>query len=244
MFEQKLVIEDNAVSMNDLLSAFKSDPLEEFDVAPEHEIEMRAESDMEPSFFRTEQTERSLDDLSNVTKIRLREVEEPEENHESELTTEQPGFDLNLLFDFFLERLKEENLLPVPSEINSLDSQRDTHGMQRVSPLAVNDRTEELNELKSLLVQAQETIIKLLTDRVEDKAKIATMEAQLKYLPLQHLGDANAIQIRNEQDQLKLELASVKHELQKTELAKMRNSMDLDSPKRSFFARLFGRIAG
>ena len=34
-----------------------------------------------------------------------------------------------------------------------------------------------------MLVEAQSTIITLLTDRVEDKAKLATLESQMRYLP-------------------------------------------------------------
>ena len=44
-------------------------------------------------------------------------------------------------------------------------------------------KNAEINELKGMLVEAQGTIIKLLTDRVEDRSKIATLEAEVRMLP-------------------------------------------------------------
>ena len=58
-----------------------------------------------------------------------------------------------------------------------LSPQRLTCGARR------RHKTLEVDELRCLLVEAQETIIRLLTDRVEDRAKIAQLETELKLLP-------------------------------------------------------------
>jgi hypothetical protein len=82
----------------------------------------------------------------------------------------------------------------------------------------VENKYAEIDELKNMLVEAQNTIITLLTDRVEDKAKIASFEAQMRYLPdFQKTNiaspDASLAQtnkLRTDLELVKEELASIK----------------------------------
>jgi len=57
------------------------------------------------------------------------------------------------------------------------------HSIAPQAQALLQERDSEINELKTLLVEAQSTIIKLLTDRVEDRSKLATLESQAKFLP-------------------------------------------------------------
>lgn len=91
---------------------------------------------------------------------------------------------------------------------------------------SIKDKTEETVELRCMLVQAQETIIRLLTDRVDDKAKIATLEAQMRLLPdLQQQAD-RALAVAVNQDDVKTELKSVKLEIERMKLAKIRTEIE------------------
>jgi len=99
-------------------------------------------------------------------------------------------------------------------------------GNGRGEGFSIKDKTEETVELRCMLVQAQETIIRLLTDRVEDKAKIATLESQMRLLPdLQSQAD-RALQVAMHTDDFKTELKSVKLEIERIKLAKVRTEMD------------------
>ncbi|MBX9692419.1 MAG: hypothetical protein K2Z81_08550, partial [Cyanobacteria bacterium] len=84
---------------------------------------------------------------------------------------------------------------------------------------SVEDKTEELEEMRRLVIEAQETIIKLLTDRVEDRAKIATLETELKFLPdLQAQADrAMAVAFRTEE--FRSDIHKIKYELEHYRIA-------------------------
>jgi hypothetical protein len=58
-----------------------------------------------------------------------------------------------------------------------------SHSIAPQAQALIEEKDSEINELKTLLVEAQSTIIKLLTDRVEDRSKLATLESQAKFLP-------------------------------------------------------------
>ncbi len=74
-------------------------------------------------------------------------------------------------------------------------------------------KNAEINELKGLLVEAQGTIIKLLTDRVEDRSKIATLESEIRLLPdLQKGMDQSRILSINSEN-MRRDLSKVKAEL-------------------------------
>lgn len=109
----------------------------------------------------------------------------------------------------------------------------DNAGVETVS---VDDRTAEIDELRELLIEAQETIIQLLTDRVEDRAKIAQLEAELKLLPdFQRQTDRAIAQVIGSDD-FRSELAKVKSELERLRIAKVRG--ELDHPESSWWTRL------
>jgi len=108
-------------------------------------------------------------------------------------------------------------------------------GNSRGEGFSIKDKTEETVELRCALVQAQETIIRLLTDRVEDKAKIATLESQMRLLPdLQSQAD-RALNVAMHTDEFKTELKSVRLEIERIKLAKVRTEMDTKS--RSWWSR-------
>ncbi len=94
----------------------------------------------------------------------------------------------------------------------------------KVQDIYVEDKTAELEEMRRLVIEAQETIIKLLTDRVEDRARIATLETELRLLPdLQDQADrAMAVAFRTEE--FRSELHKVKFELERYRLANVRHS--------------------
>lgn len=102
----------------------------------------------------------------------------------------------------------------------------------------VDDKTAEVDELRCLLVEAQETIIRLLTDRVEDRAKIAQLSTELKLLPdLQAQAD-RAIAVAMNTDDFRRELTKVKFELERVRLSKVRN--EIERNRRSFWRGMRG----
>jgi hypothetical protein len=90
------------------------------------------------------------------------------------------------------------------------------------SEASVDDRTVEIDQLRGLVIEAQDTIIKLLTDRVEDRSRIATLEAQLALIPdLQAQADrAMSVAVRTEE--YRTELNKMKFELDRFRLFRVR----------------------
>lgn len=99
-------------------------------------------------------------------------------------------------------------------------------GQARLTEIQIDDRTAEIEGLRNLVIEAQDTIIKLLTDRVEDRAKIAALECQLKLLPdLQAQADrAMAVAIRTEE--YRCDLTKVKFELDRFRLHRVRTEVE------------------
>jgi hypothetical protein len=86
----------------------------------------------------------------------------------------------------------------------------------------VNDRTQEIESLRNLVIEAQDTIIKLLTDRVEDRAKIAALQTQVTLLPdLQAQAD-RAMAAANKTEDYKNELTKIKFEMDRFKLFRVR----------------------
>jgi hypothetical protein len=97
---------------------------------------------------------------------------------------------------------------------------------QQKLTLQVDDKTAEVEELRCLLVEAQETIIRLLTDRVEDRARISQLESELRLLPdLQAQAD-RALAVAMNTEDFRRELTRVKFELERVRLAKVRAEVD------------------
>lgn len=109
-------------------------------------------------------------------------------------------------------------------------------GSARMSEVQVDDRTAEIESLRNLVIEAQDTIIKLLTDRVEDRARIAGLEAQVNILPdLQAQADrAMLVAVRTED--YRSELTKMKFELDRFKLHRVR--AEVEKKKGTVFSRI------
>ncbi len=97
---------------------------------------------------------------------------------------------------------------------------------QQRTEVHVNDRTVEVDSLRNLVIEAQDTIIKLLTDRVEDRARIAGLETQLSILPdLQAQAD-RAMMVAVRTEDYRAELTKVKFELDRFRLFRVRSEVE------------------
>ncbi len=88
------------------------------------------------------------------------------------------------------------------------------------------DQTAEIAELRTLLVEAQGTIIRLLTDRVDDRARLASMQNEIRLLPDLKAQSERAMAIAFTADEFKAEFAKVKLEIERMKLTKMRGEVD------------------
>lgn len=130
--------------------------------------------------------------------------------------------DLASLLEGFVKVLRADD----PGEMKlSLAKVQQLASMQEelnVHEIRVEDKTQELEEMRRLVIEAQETIIKLLTDRVEDRARIATLETELRLLPdLQDQAD-RAMSVAFKTEEFRSELHKVKFELERYRLASAR----------------------
>lgn len=107
-----------------------------------------------------------------------------------------------------------------------------THGL-------VNEQANaELASMKHLLVEAQETIIQLLNDRVYDRAKIARLEAENKLLPDLQAQASRAMGLAVQSEDFNKELSNVRNELERLRSLTLKDS---NADSRSFFTKLFNR---
>jgi hypothetical protein len=105
-----------------------------------------------------------------------------------------------------------------------------------INEARVDDRPVEIDQLRGLVIEAQDTIIKLLTDRVEDRSRIATLEAQLNLLPdLQAQAD-RAMSVAVRTDEYRTELTKMKFELDRFRLFRVR--VEAEQKKGSVFNRI------
>lgn len=126
------------------------------------------------------------------------------------------------LLEGFVNVLKDD-----ADETSEADSGREyklelVNRAKSVEATQIDDRTAEIESLRNLVIEAQDTIIKLLTDRVEDRAKIATLETQVKLLPdLQGQADrAMAAAVKTEE--YRTELTKIKFEMDRFRLFRVR----------------------
>lgn len=100
-------------------------------------------------------------------------------------TTVQNGFisqsDLVTVLESFVNVVFEGRFAPPHSNLPM--SIEPTSQVSAPLIAQLEEKNTEINDLKTLLVEAQSTIIKLLTDRVDDRSKIASLESELKLLP-------------------------------------------------------------
>ena len=110
----------------------------------------------------------------------------------------------------------------------------------KAEPFTVKDKTQEVEQLHGILIDAQETIIRLLTDRVEDRAKIASLEAQLRLIPDIQLQAERALVVASNTDDFKAELNKVRQEIDRLKLGKVRLTMQ--GVKTTWWSRFFGGL--
>lgn len=103
--------------------------------------------------------------------------------------------------------------------------------------VASADQAAEIAELKTLLVEAQGTIIRLLTDRVDDRARLATLQNEMKLLPDLKAQSERAASIAFTAEEFKAEFAKVKLEIERMKLTKMR--AEVDNASRPWWSRFF-----
>lgn len=103
-----------------------------------------------------------------------------------------------------------------------------------VSP---TDQAAEIAELKTLLVEAQGTIIRLLTDRVDDRARLATLQNEVKLLPDLKAQSERALSVAFTAEEFKAEFAKVKLEIERMKLTKMRS--EVDNASRPWWSKFF-----
>lgn len=132
--------------------------------------------------------------------------------------------------------LIKADMMPV-STSNNIDFSVAVQAPEKISAVSIDDKTAMVEELRDLLLEAQETIIRLLNDRVDDRANMARMEAELRLLPdLQNQAD-RAIAVAINTDDFRSDLTKVKFELERLRLAKVREEV---GNKRGFWTGVRG----
>jgi hypothetical protein len=240
MTDESTTLESEKVSMEDLLAAFVADPSEESE-ARLTDIKGRLLHNSWPAGRRYRQDrQKNFEEVNTISCLDEADRGAPSEQESLPPTVDDStNGDMN---DLLLEEFFDPDSVSEVTDKQEISHKRISSIELTVSTVTREAHLLEIDRLKCVILEAQETIIRLLTDRVEDKAKIASLEAQLKYLPLQHLGDANALQLRHEQEQLRNHVLEIKHELQKQDVDKMRNLMHLEKSKQDSLAARFAKF--
>ena len=114
------------------------------------------------------------------------------------------------------ELLEANALLPATIDMDV------RQGKAEIAARQLDEKAREVEGLRNLVIEAQDTIIKLLTDRVEDRARIATLETQVNLLPdLQAQAD-RAMSVAVKTEEYRAELTKVKFELDRFRLHRVR----------------------
>jgi len=104
-----------------------------------------------------------------------------------------------------------------------------------------SERAREVEELRDVIIEAKDTIIKLLTDRVNDRAQIARLETELKFLPELQSQTDRAIATMSDTSGLKEALIDMKSEMSKSRLTMMRGRL-AGSRRKTWWDRFRDRI--
>jgi hypothetical protein len=97
----------------------------------------------------------------------------------------------------------------------------------------LSDKAAENAQLRELLLEAQETIITLLNDRVFDRATIARLESEMKLLPDLQSQASRAMGIAMKSEDLEKELTQVKAEVERLRTSYIKSDQ-------GWFRRWFG----
>jgi hypothetical protein len=99
------------------------------------------------------------------------------------------------------------------------------------------DHDAQIAQLKSLLLEAQETIITLLNDRVYDRARLAKLDLEVSLLPDLQAQAHRAMGLANRSDTVQNDLTQVRAEIERLRAAYVRT----EQAKTGWFDRLFRR---
>ena len=133
------------------------------------------------------------------------------------------------LLEGFVRVLKEDGTIQSCSQLLEANAQLPAtidmdmrQGRAEIAARQLDEKAREVEGLRNLVIEAQDTIIKLLTDRVEDRARIATLETQVNLLPdLQAQAD-RAMSVAVKTEEYRAELTKVKFELDRFRLHRVR----------------------
>jgi len=133
------------------------------------------------------------------------------------------------LLEGFVRVLKEDGSIQSCSQLLEANAQLPAtidmdmrQGRAEIAARQLDEKAREVEGLRNLVIEAQDTIIKLLTDRVEDRARIATLETQVNLLPdLQAQAD-RAMSVAVKTEEYRAELTKVKFELDRFRLHRVR----------------------
>ncbi len=105
--------------------------------------------------------------------------------------------------------------------------------------IRLDDKSQaELAQMKDLLLEAQETIISLLNDRVVDRAKMARLESEVRVMPDMQSQANRAMGLALAAEEMQKELTCVKQEVERLRSSYMR--VESTQPTRSWMQWLFG----
>lgn len=190
--------------------------------------ETEAESEAELEKKQKSAPEENLEEVGEKHEpgTALSPPETEEENEKSPFvgaTDKVSRSDLISLLEGFVGILKRDGDINGGAALNVLRGSQAEE--LRFTDVDIEDKTAELEDMRRLVIEAQETIIKLLTDRVEDRARIASLETELKLLPdLQEQAD-RAMAVAFKTEEFRSELHKVKYELEKNRIASVRKDM-------------------
>ena len=133
-----------------------------------------------------------------------------------------------------------DNTKAVHANLPQVIPSETSHAVAPHAAALIEEKDSEINELKTLLVEAQSTIIKLLTDRVEDRSKLATLESQARLLPdfQKNNAQANAAAATAaNSDMLLRDLGKVKAEVERLKGSRGQNFATGDINSGSFWSK-------
>lgn len=107
----------------------------------------------------------------------------------------------------------------------------------KYASISYSDHQAEVGQLKALLMEAQETIINLLNDRVFDRAKLSRLETEARFFPDVQAQAHRAANLLSQSEEMQTQLAMVREEVERLRTAYMRTQQK----QSTWFSRLFRR---